>query len=110
MSMVWNGDEMVARVDAASDDAAYEAMLFLLREANKTCPFEVGSLEQSGKVEPAGSGAASVTYFEIHAIPQHERTDYVHKGKGRAKWLELTMQEQQAKIQQIVADKIKEAM
>lgn len=65
---------------------------FILREANKTVPHDVGDLERSGKVVLHEDGAA-IQYDSPYALKQHESRKYKHQGAGRAKWLQLTLQE-----------------
>lgn len=89
---------------AALDDVAHE----LLRVANEDVPKEEGILEASGDVHPTpgkletavGYGGAAKDYV----IPQHERMDYDHKGKGKAKWLEDTFKSYAGRVGAMIAD------
>lgn len=90
-----------------------EAMLHLETEANKSVPHDEGTLERSSDtgVEDDSSGVTgSLSYDTPYAAAQHENLALHHDGKGRAKWLELTMAEQRHALGQIVAARIREAM
>ncbi len=64
----------------------------LLTDANMTVPLEEGTLEGSGTASTEGL-TGSVSYDTPYAVVQHEDATLRHLGKGRAKWLELTMSE-----------------
>lgn len=90
-----------------------EAMLHLETEANKSVPHDEGTLERSSDtgVEDNPNGVTgSVSYDTPYAPKQHEDLALHHDGKGRAKWLELTMAEQRKVMGQIVASRIREAL
>jgi hypothetical protein len=110
----FNEHQMVALAETASEQAVTVAMRFLEHEANKTCPFEDGNLEGSSRVEVSqgsnGQAEGQVTYNTKYARYQHETLSLHHKGKGRAKWLELTMIEQRAKLGQIMAQEFERRM
>ena len=66
----------------------------LLTEANRTVPFEEGTLEGSGfSAIDRDNLVAVVGYDTPYAVRQHEDTRLRHKGKGRAKWLSRTLTE-----------------
>lgn len=84
---------VLGRERAAAQRALSDGAEFLLQEANRTVPIEEGHL--------AGSGAATVAYPEAavsydtpYAVIQHEAMEFRHDEGRRAKWLQLTMQEQ----------------
>lgn len=72
---------------AGAADCAQE----LLARSSALCPVEEGTLLRSGRVMTGEDGAA-VGYgsggAEAYAVPQHERLDYRHEGRGQAKFLE----------------------
>lgn len=79
-----------------------DAVEFLLTEANKNVPHDEGTLERSGSASVAGLRGA-VSYDTPYAVRQHEDLTLRHDGKGRAKWLELTLEGERATVAQIVA-------
>lgn len=100
-------NRMVTLAEAASEDAVRAAMTYLLQEANKTVPLEVGTLKNSGMVEVSrganGQAEGKVTYNTPYARYQHEGLHLNHKGQGRAKWLELTGIEKREQIMRVLA-------
>lgn len=90
-----------------------QAMEHLLTEANKTVPHDEGTLERSGStgVEDNNDGVTgSVSYDTPYAVKQHEDQALGHDGKGRAKWLELTMATERQTIGQIVAEAVRQGL
>lgn len=90
-------------------DAAMRALTdageFLLQEANKTVPFDEGTLARSGQVTADNAGRQVVVSYDTpYAVTQHEdvRIDHSHNGR-RAKWLQATLNEQADTIKQFVA-------
>lgn len=93
-------------------DAARVGLLraaeFALEQANRTVPHEEGTLQRSGKAVSDGQALrAAVSYDTPYAVAQHENVTYRHNKGRRAKWLELTMREQQEKIAGIIAATIR---
>lgn len=74
-----------------------EAMLAqgqaLLEKANVTVPRDRNNLAESGVVRVDARGRVQVAYESPYAIYEHEDREYHHQGLGRAKWLELALQE-----------------
>lgn len=84
--------------------SAKKAIEHWLERSNETVPFLEGTLKRSGhtEVEATTYGAlAVISYNTPYARRQHEELNYVHKGKGRAKWVERTAQEQLGAISAI---------
>lgn len=102
MSVNWRGNEAKRAVRAAREDALFTAAGYLLEQANRTVPLEEGTLQSSGGVAVDGDEAA-VFYDTLYSVTQHERTDYQHDEGRRAKWLELTLQERDRQVREILA-------
>jgi hypothetical protein len=99
-------------VDHRVRDQAFQALLtageFLLEQANRTVPIEESILEGSGAVDGDRERLEVAVYYDTpYAIYQHEETDLQHDPGRRAKWLELTLQEQSDRIERIVANGLK---
>ena len=107
----WFGQEAKARTRAGAVDGLRTAAMFALTEANRTVPLDQGPLRRSGDTDVDPAALESVVYYNTpYAVRQHEEIHWRHPKQGRAKWLELTMQEQHGKIQQIIATQIRKAI
>ncbi|HLT68573.1 MAG TPA: hypothetical protein VKZ72_00320 [Acidimicrobiales bacterium] len=100
-----------ARVRAAAAQAISDVTEALLTDANRTVPHDRGDLERSG-VASVDTGAlrGAVSYNTPYAVIQHESLHFHHPGKGRAKWLELTMVERASAYGAYIADVIRRAL
>lgn len=98
--------QVTAQVLRAAEQAVGDAAEHLLTEANKTVPLEEGALQRSGTVTHEGLRAV-VSYDTPYAVVQHERTDYRHDPGRRAKWLQLTFQEQAGRVGKFIAQRIR---
>lgn len=100
--------EAVARIDQGAARGLHLATEFLLTEANKSVPHQDGTLERSGRTSvDATAGRGAVSYDTPYAVPQHERMDYHHDGKGEAKWLENTMTREASQVAELIAAAIR---
>lgn len=106
--------EFRTKVDAIAvvNDAARRGLAlaaeYVLEQANRTVPHEEGTLQRSGRASVADDELrAAVSYDTPYAVPVHENLRAAHDAGRRAKWLELTMQEQADAVRQIVADAIR---
>lgn len=114
--LVWKSDRrdaVKAQVQAQAVLALNDALEHLKGEANKTVPWEEGTLERSATVAvDEGALVGAVSYggeASAYAVRQHEETGWQHKGNRRAKWLELTWREQAGKIGRWLADTLQGA-
>lgn len=111
VSVAWHGDRAKQSARAGAELGLRRASEHVLTEANRTVPWDQGPLERSGNTDVDRRRLeASIYYDTPYARRQHEELGWRHPKKGRAKWLELTMQEQQSKIQQIIATQIRRAI
>ena len=111
MAVQWFGQEAKTRTRAGAVDGLRTAAFFALTEANRTVPLDQGPLQRSGGTDVDESALEAVVYYNTpYARRQHEEITWKHPKQGRAKWLELTMREQQSKIQQIIATQIRRAL
>lgn len=101
------GDDVLRKVREEARSALRNAAEHVLEQANQTVPLEEGDLERSGDVDVDPDGMrATVNYHSPYARKQHERLDFQHDGGRRAKWLELTVQEEGRRIIQIISSEI----
>ena len=111
MAVQWFGQEAKTRTRAGAVDGLRTAAMFTLTEANRTVPLDQGPLQRSGGTYVDDAALEAVVYYNTpYAVRQHEELHYRHPKQGRAKWLELTVQEQRDRIQQIIATQIRKAL
>jgi hypothetical protein len=105
VTVKWHGEKAKETVKQASARALFMSAELLLGAANRTIPIEKDSLlERSGK--PSVDNAllvAAVSYDTPYARRQHEDLTYHHSPGRRAKWLQLTLDEQTAAIRELFA-------
>lgn len=111
MAVQWFGQEAKTRTRAGAVDGLRTAAMFALTEANRTVPLDQGPLQRSGDTDVDPAALEAIVYYNTpYARRQHEEITWKHPKQGRAKWLELTMQEQHERIQRIIATRIQEAL
>lgn len=111
VSVAWYGDRAKQSARAGAELGLRRASEHVLTEANRTVPWDQGPLERSGNTDvDRRTFEASIYYDTPYARRQHEELGWVHPKKGRAKWLELTLQEQASMVSQIVAKAMKESI
>lgn len=98
----------MARIRSAAGRAVADAAEFALEDANRTVPHRDGTLARSGLVTVDGLTAA-ISYDTPYAARQHEETTWRHKDGRRAKWLQLSMDENAASIGEYLARVMREA-
>lgn len=83
----------------------------LLEAANRTVPIEEGTLERSGATDVDESNlTGSVYYDSVYAVYQHEGLDFRHAPGRRAKWLELTVDEESDTVTALIATQLRRAL
>ena len=111
MPMKWRGLEVGRLVGEGSDEGVYNAANKLLDLSKPEVPYDEGVLEASGRVRQEGDGKYVVSYgrgmAESYAIVQHERLDYNHPKKGKAKYLEDPLNQHREELLQIMAEGIR---
>ena len=104
----WDGQKVSDNVRREAVRGLRDGAEHLLTEANKTVPIETGELMRSGVPDVDDKALeATVSYDTPYAVRQHEETTYRHDPGRRAKWLELTLDEERARIQRYIEDKIR---
>lgn len=123
----WTGltgaDALIARLTAlpgASQQGAIAAMAdfaenqFMPYIKENDVPWELGILRDSGDVWLDEDGKTVLMEFggpgsgaEAYAVEQHERTDYNHPNGGRAKYLEVPLQEWADRFIQAAAEGVR---
>lgn len=93
-------------------DALRDTAEWLLKEANRTVPWQEGTLQDSGATDYAelfGVQVASIFYggeASAYAVRLHEHPEYHFHYNRRGKWLELTAKEQADKVDGYMARRI----
>lgn len=103
----WFGDG--GRAQKATEQVLRQAAEYVLEEANRTVPLDEGPLQASGVTDVEGT-TATVSYDTPYAVVQHEDVTLYHRGNGRAKWLEMTMQEQAGRVGKFVEEAYRKAL
>jgi hypothetical protein len=111
VKVIWHGAEVELGTRRVAMKAVERTGWFLLDKANETIPVETGDLKDQGKVGfkttsgvltsvkisyPGDTGGLASSHGQegkIVAIVQHEDTTLKHNPPGRAKWLQLAIQE-----------------
>jgi hypothetical protein len=110
MSFSWNQANL-DKINKAAGQAVYEAAEHVLTEATKTVPHEEGILSGTGHTDVDRRDLkATVSYDTPYAARQHEEMGYAHNPGRRAKWLELTIKEEEKAIKAHMAKVIKGAI
>lgn len=106
MRVRWFGADVKRTVAGRMQPILYDAGEHVLGQANRTVPIEEGTLAGSGDVD-ADEDSATISYDTAYAIRQHEEVQYRHASGRRAKWLELTMQEEVNAVRNFLADRMR---
>lgn len=107
----WFGDDVARAIKKAAGDGLYEGAEMLLEEANRTVPHQDGTLMLSGTPSVDREALeAAVSYDTPYSVVQHERLDFRHSDGRRAKWLELSLEENRSQIQEHIAKRIRDAL
>lgn len=108
--LVWHGPQVTSTIKRAAADGLYEAAEHILEESVRVVPFEDSDLSKSGFADTDRENLVAHVGFDTpYAVRQHEELDYRHAPGRKAKYLEDTVNEQSGKVNEIIADKIREA-
>ena len=112
MTITWKGEKVITGSRRETMKTIERTGWFLLDKANETIPEETGDLKSQGKVGFKTSHgevtAVKISYpgdsveGKIVALVQHEDTTLHHTGAGRAKWLQLAIQENREEALQML--------
>jgi len=103
---VWHKERATRAVRDGSAEGLQRAGDYALARANENVPVDTGDLRDSGRVDvDEREGVVVVSYDEPYAVKQHEDTFYTHTS-GRAKWLQLAVQEAARRFPGIFRDSI----
>ena len=99
--------QVLAKIHATAANALTEIASDLLREANRTIPIDTHAMEQSGLADVDRTELrATVSYDTDYSVRQHEDTMLNHLPGRRARWLELTAREQEARYHEHFAKRM----
>ena len=137
MRMTWNGDKIIADIEAAASEGAWKGAQFLLQESNKGVPHDEGALQRSGTVSPDAPPEATsvfakakagldmskafakgiikslhwfVSYNAPYSRRLHEHPEYNFQNGRHGKWLEIAFYHSIATIKKIVAEEVNKAI
>lgn len=105
----WRGTAQLAAVRAAAESALKDAAEYLLEESNRTIPHETGHMQNTGKTTTLSWDEQAVSYDTPYAVRQHEDTRLRHDPGRRARWLALTLEEQEDRIVEFITKGIRGA-
>lgn len=107
----WERDlrkQVEAKIRAAAVQGVHDAAEGLRTDATNTIPHDSGTMQRSATVHDDPSNIESaVAYDTPYAVRQHEDTRLRHAPGRRAKWLQLTLQENGDRYQAFIADAIR---
>lgn len=99
-------------IQGKTEKGIEEAMTFILKQSKEEVPVDTGALKKSGKMTKIKNGY-EISYKQKsesgynYAPIQHENLDYKHK-KGKAKYLEDPIKQNEQKIIDIVTGRMLE--
>ena len=107
----WDGPYAKIRAHEGGVRGLKLATEHLLEAANRTVPIEEGTLERSGATDVDESAlVGSVYYDSVYGAYQHEHLDFRHAPGRRAKWLELTLDEEAETVTALIATQLRRAL
>lgn len=112
MSFRWRDDRRPQASDAyrkALEAALADLLEYLLETSNRTCPIEESILIKSGGTSQDGL-KGTVYYDTPYARKQHEATNFRHDPGRRAKYLELTLKEEEGNAGEFLASRMRKAV
>jgi hypothetical protein len=111
VEMQWDGPYAQIRAREGGVRGLKLATEHLLEASNRTVPLEEGTLLRSGvaQVDEADLRGA-VSYDTVYAVYQHERLENRHAPGRRAKWLELSAQEENDVMLALIAEQLRRAL
>ena len=108
MKIRWFPQKAQQMSQAGAVEGLFRASEFLLAKANETVPLAEATLKDSGDTDVDESAlVATVSYDTPYAAVQHESRSFTHPHGRRAKWLQLTFQEQVRPVRDILARAMK---
>ena len=107
----FDADEIIARVEAARDQALGQVGEYIRARSTAIAPLRSGQLAASAQVESV-AGKVTVRYGAAYAAIQHEHTEFHHPGGGQAKFLQSVMEDPATlqTAQRILADALRAAL
>lgn len=107
----WNGDEVEARITAASVAGLTLAAEHLLQVSRTEVPIDEATLERSGVASVDEEDlTAAVSYSTPYAVRQHEELGYRHAAGRKAKYLEDPMNNERETLLAIIATAVRRSL
>lgn len=111
MSLEWNGDEIIRRVQAGARAGVAEGAQAVATASQELTPVLEGVLRASTyvhqPVEADGEVVSGVGNNMVYAARQHEETGWNHPRGGQAKFMETAMQQNEEAVRQTIINHIK---
>lgn len=109
--ITWRGDKISEEMKTAAAKGLRNVAEFLLDKSNQNIPIDEGTLKNSGNTSVDETNLeASVSYDTPYAVRQHEDMTLNHKNGRTAKYLENAYKDNLNKIQDYIADAIKDGV
>lgn len=102
-TLEWDGDEVLARIGAATFRGRQLAAEHLLQVSSFKAPLEEGDLARSGEVSDDGEDVVAVSFDRPYAVRQHEELTWHHDEGKQAKYLEEPMTTERETMLKIMA-------
>lgn len=104
-------ETLAAVMKQAVADGLNDVAKLAQKGAQELAPKDTTELAESIKVDEATPrNLESAVYTNVrHAVPQHERLDYVHPNGGQAKYLESAVDEARGQMEQTIAARVRQA-
>jgi hypothetical protein len=103
---------IVAAVQAAQDEATRDVTEDLASRSADRVPYEEGDLDRSRHVQVERDGDevhGVVSYDTVYARVQHEHPEYQHANGRTAYYLSAPLDENRARYQALLAERLREA-
>lgn len=109
--IAWQADQIIEQLRTAMSEGLADAAEHLLQVSQERVPLESTDLQQSGEASSdPGNLQAAVSYDGDYAVLQHELLDLQHDAGRTAKYLEGPANEETAAIQELIAERIRQAL
>jgi hypothetical protein len=97
--------DVTPEVRASIGDSLHDGGEFILQKAGEHCPHDTGTLERSGLVS-VNDDICYISYDTPYAVKCHEHPSMRFRGKGRGKWLESAVRNNNDRVVQYMSDAI----
>ena len=111
MSLEWNADALIARIQAGARAGVAEGAQAVATASQELTPVQDGVLRAAtyvhNPIEVDGEVLSGVGNNTIYAARQHEETSWNHPRGGQAKFMETAMTQNADAVRQTIINHIK---